>query len=51
MIDFWAHHYAENQATESIEDDDFDQEDIERKWAQQAAELANSPPDDFEDVT
>lgn len=46
--DYWAHRYVENPPSEEVVDDDFDQEAIERQWAEEAARGA--PPDDFETV-
>ena len=47
-VDYWAHHYFDNPASEIVEDDEFDAEAIQAQWAQEAEE--GELPNDFEDV-
>ncbi|EPT1451931.1 hypothetical protein ACVOZ6_003519 [Escherichia coli] len=60
LTEFWAWQYAENpKLMETVEDEGFDMEDIQRQWAEDAGEEPDiAPPtsvdpdqiDDWEDV-
>ena len=46
--DYWAHRYVDNPPSEEVVDDDFDQEAIAQKWAEEAER--GQLPSDFETV-